>query len=161
MSTFYYTTEQFLDIEIHTAWDFFSSAKNLALITPPELDFKILTELNGEEIYEGMLINYTVKPLLGIPLRWETEICKVQKPLFFTDRQLKGPYKLWEHTHSYIPMNDGVMMKDEVKYQLPFGFLGDIAHAVIVRRKVENIFSFRREVLKSIFQKNEKVPSNR
>lgn len=144
-----------------TAWDFFSSAKNLALITPPELDFKILTELNGEEIYEGMLINYTVKPLLGIPLRWETEICKVQKPFFFTDRQLKGPYKLWEHTHSYIPMNGGVMMKDEVKYQLPLGFLGDIAHAVIVRKKVENIFTFRRDVLKSIFQSDEKAPSNK
>ena len=144
-----------------TAWDFFSSAKNLALITPPELDFKILTDLNGEEIYEGMLINYTVKPLLGIPLRWETEICKVQKPFFFTDRQLKGPYKLWEHTHSYIPMNGGVMMKDEVKYQLPLGFLGDIAHAVIVRKKVENIFTFRRDVLKSIFQSDEKAPSNK
>lgn len=161
MSTFYYQTEQFLDIDIDTAWDFFSSAKNLALITPPELDFKILTELTGEEIYEGMLINYTVKPLLGIPLRWETEICKVERPLYFTDRQLKGPYKLWEHTHSYTPVNGGVLMKDEVKYQLPFGVLGDIAHAVIVRKKVESIFSFRREVLKSIFQNNEKIPSNR
>lgn len=160
MSIFYYQTEQFLDIDIDTAWNFFSSAKNLALITPPELDFKILTELTGEEIYEGMLINYTVKPLFGIPLKWETEICKVQKPLFFTDRQLKGPYKLWEHTHSYAEVNGGVMMKDEVKYQLPFGFLGDIAHALIVRKKVEHIFSFRREVLKSIFKNNEKVPSN-
>lgn len=154
MSTFYYRTEQFLAVDINTAWDFFSSAKNLALITPPELDFKILTKLNGQEIYEGMLINYTVKPLLGIPLRWETEICRVEKPLFFTDRQLKGPYKLWEHTHSYVEMNNGVLMKDEVKYQLPLGFLGDIAHSIIVRKKVEDIFSFRKQVLETMFKSN-------
>ena len=108
MSTFYYKTEQFLPVDINTAWDFFSSPKNLALITPPELDFNILTALNGEEIYEGMIINYTVKPLLGIPLRWETEICRVEKPNFFTDRQLKGPYRLWEHTHSYTEVNKGI-----------------------------------------------------
>lgn len=152
MSTYYYKTEQFLPIDIDTAWNFFSSAKNLALITPPELDFKILTELNGQEIYEGMLINYTVKPLFGIPLRWETEICKVQKPLFFTDRQLKGPYKLWEHTHAYKKVDNGILMQDEVKYQLPFGVFGNLAHLLIVKKKVENIFSFRRQVLESMFK---------
>ena len=157
MSIFYYKTEQFLPINIHTAWDFFSSPKNLALITPPELDFKILTDLNGQEIYEGMLINYTVKPLLGIPLKWETEICKVQKPLFFTDRQLKGPYKLWEHTHTYVEMNNGVLMKDEVKYQLPFGLIGDMVHTILVRKKVENIFSFRKQVLEKMFKAEEKT----
>jgi ligand-binding SRPBCC domain-containing protein len=152
MSTFYYRTEQFLPVDLDTAWDFFSSAKNLALITPPELDFKILTDLNGQEIYEGMLINYTVKPLLGIPLRWETEICRVEKPFIFTDRQLKGPYKLWEHTHCYAEVNNGVLMKDEVKYQLPFGLLGDIAHSLVVRKKVEDIFAFRKQVLETMFK---------
>ena len=153
MSTFYYRTEQFLPVDINEAWDFFSSAKNLALITPPELDFKILTDLNGQEIYEGMLISYTVKPLLGIPLRWETEICKVEKPFSFTDRQRKGPYKLWEHTHSYIQINHGVLMIDEVKYQLPFGFIGNIAHSIIVRKKIEDIFTFRKQVLETMFKK--------
>ncbi|HEY8661964.1 MAG TPA: SRPBCC family protein [Hanamia sp.] len=94
MSQFLYTTEQFLPITINNAWDFFSSAKNLALITPPELDFKILTDRDGKEIYEGMLIDYTVKPLFGVPLHWKTEICKIEKPGLFTDRQLKGPYKI-------------------------------------------------------------------
>jgi ligand-binding SRPBCC domain-containing protein len=153
MSTFNYQTEQFLNIDVHTAWHFFSSAGNLGLITPPELDFKILTDLNGEEIYEGMLINYTVKPFMGIPLNWATEISKVQKPFFFTDRQLKGPYKVWEHTHSYKPVNGGVLMRDEVKYQLPFGFIGDLVHSLMVRKKIENIFSFRRKVLESMFGK--------
>jgi len=154
MSTYYYTTEQFLPIDLETAWDFFSSPKNLALITPPELDFKILTELNSQGIYEGMLINYTVKPLLGIPLKWETEICRVQKPLFFTDRQLKGPYKLWEHTHTYKEVDDGILMQDEVKYQLPFGIIGELAHFLIVKKKVETIFSFRKQVLESMFKRN-------
>lgn len=151
MSTFFYRTEQFLPVDVNTAWDFFSSPKNLALITPPELDFNILTDLNGEEIYEGMIINYTVRPLLGIPLRWETEICRVDKPNFFTDRQLKGPYRLWEHTHTYTEVNNGILMKDEVKYQLPFGFIGDIAHSVIVKKKVENIFLYRKQVLETMF----------
>lgn len=152
MSTYYYRTEQFLPVDLDTAWDFFSSAKNLALITPPELDFKILTDLNGQEIYEGMLIDYTVKPLLGIPLRWQTEICKVEKPYLFTDRQLKGPYKMWEHTHSYEKVDNGILMKDEVKYQLPLGFLGDIANSIIVRKKVEDIFAFRKQVLETMFK---------
>lgn len=95
MAVYYYHTEQFLPVDIQTAWDFFSSAKNLAVITPPELDFNILTQLDNNEIYEGMLIDYTVKPLFGIRLRWQTEIYKVKRPVSFTDRQLRGPYKTW------------------------------------------------------------------
>ena len=89
MSMFQYKTEQFLPIDIEEAWSFFSSPKNLATITPAELDFKILSDLNNEEIYEGMKIDYIVKPLLKIPIHWQTEIIKVNKKNFFTDRQLK------------------------------------------------------------------------
>lgn len=155
MSIFYYKTEQFLPISISKAWDFFSSAKNLALITPPEMDFKILTNLDGKEIYEGMIIDYTVKPLLSIALRWQTEICKVDKPFYFTDRQLKGPYKLWEHTHRYIEKNNGVLMEDEVKYQLPFGIIGTMANSLFVRKKIESIFTYRRDVLTKMFINHE------
>ena len=151
MYTFYYTTEQFLPISINRAWDFFSSPKNLALITPPELGFKILTTLDENEIYEGMLIDYTVKPLFGIPLRWQTEICRVERPLSFTDRQLRGPYKLWEHTHTYIEKEAGVLMQDEVKYQLPFGLIGSMINSILVRKKVADIFTFRTKVLTQMF----------
>jgi len=152
MSQFLYTTEQFLPITINNAWDFFSSAKNLALITPPELDFKILTDLDGKEIYKGMLIDYTVKPLFGVPLHWKTEICKIEKPGLFTNTQLKGPYKIWEHTHTFIEKDNGVLMKDEVKYQLPFGTIGRMAHSLFVRKKIENIFIYREEILNKIFK---------
>lgn len=152
MSVYFYDTEQFLPIGINKAWDFFSSAKNLAIITPPELDFNILTNLEGREIYEGMLIEYNVKPLFHIPMHWQTEICKVNKPEMFTDRQLKGPYKKWEHTHTFIEKENGVLMKDHVKYELPFGIIGRIGHSILVRKKIENIFNYRRKVLKKIFE---------
>jgi ligand-binding SRPBCC domain-containing protein len=154
MAVYYYHTEQFLTVDIQTAWDFFSSAKNLAVITPPELDFNILTQLDGMEIYEGMLIDYTVKPLFGIRLRWQTEIYKVKRPVSFTDRQLKGPYKTWEHTHTFIQKENGILMKDEVKYQLPFGIIGQLTNALIVRKKIKNIFSFRKYTLHKIFNEN-------
>ena len=152
MSVYFYDTEQFLPIDIYKAWDFFSSAKNLAIITPPELDFNILTNLEGREIYEGMLIEYKVKPIFRIPMYWQTEICKVDKPKMFTDKQLKGPYKTWEHTHTFIAKENGVLMKDHVKYQLPFGIIGRIGHSILVRKKIENIFIYRRKVLKKIFE---------
>lgn len=151
MKTFYYHTEQFLPIDIHTAWNFFSSAINLAVITPPELDFKILTDLDNTEVYEGMLIEYQLKPLFGIPVHWQTEIFQINKPVKFTDRQLKGPYKTWEHTHIFIQRDDGVLMEDRVKYKLPFGLIGQIAHFLFIKRKVENIFIYRKEILKKIF----------
>lgn len=153
MSTFYFKTEQFLSISIEKAWSFFSSSKNLALITPPELDFKIISADEKKEIYEGMLIEYKVKPLLGIPIYWQTEIFKINKPIRFTDKQLKGPYKVWEHTHIFIEMNHGVLMKDEVKYQMPFGFIGNMVQSLIVKKKIENIFVYRREVLNKLFNK--------
>ena len=151
MSTFYYTTEQLLPIDVNKAWDFFSSPGNLALIVPLALDFRILTPMNDPEIYEGMLINYTVKPLWGLKFHWETEICAMDKPLFFTDRQLRGPYKLWEHSHTFIKKDNGVLVKDEVKYRLPFGMLGNIIHSLAVRKKVEDIFLYRKKVLNQLF----------
>ena len=151
MSIYYYNAEQFLPIEFGKAWDFFSSAKNLSLITPPEMHFNILTNLEGREIYQGMLIDYTVKPLFGIKVNWQTEIFKVDKPKMFADRQLKGPYKIWEHTHTFIEKENGVLMHDQVKYQLPFGIIGRISHSLLVRKKIENIFIYRKEVLKKIF----------
>lgn len=149
-----YKTEQWLPISLQEAWNFFSSPKNLTLITPPELGFKILTQLNGEEIYEGMKIDYKVKPLLGIPVHWRTEICRVQKEKLFTDRQEIGPYKVWEHTHYFIEQNGGTLMKDEVNYLLPFGAIGRMTHSILVKKKIENIFHFRRNILKKLFIKN-------
>lgn len=152
--TYELRAEQFLPISAQEAWSFFSAAENLAQITPPDMDFKILTDHDGTEIYEGMLIDYTVKPLFGIPVFWQTEISKLQKPAFFTDRQLRGPYKLWEHTHTFTPKPGGVLMEDVVRYQLPLGILGTIAHSLIVKRRLNQIFSYRKKILNKLFNKH-------
>ena len=152
MKTYHLKEKQFLPVSISKAWEFFSSAENLSVITPPELGFKVLTDVKEKEIYEGMLIEYKVSPLLKIPLHWKTEIAKVDKPHSFMDRQLKGPYKLWEHTHTFIEKESGTLMKDNVEYSLPFGILGQLAHVLIVRRKLNQIFDYRKQILNQIFK---------
>ena len=149
-----YKTEQFLPLPIKEAWAFFSSPGNLSRITPPEMDFKILTKLNGEAIFEGMKIDYTVKPLFGIPLHWQTEICTIQYPETFTDKQTKGPYKTWEHTHTFTQAKGGVLMNDVVNYKIPFGIAGDLLHSMVIRKKIETIFDFRKKALNKLFTVN-------
>lgn len=146
-----FKTEQFLPIDKKKAWDFFSSPKNLSFITPPEMEFKILTVLNKENIYEGMKIDYTVKPLFGISVHWQTEICKLANQNYFTDRQIKGPYKIWEHTHTFIEKNNGILMTDVVNYELHFGWVGNFANSILVKRKIQSIFDYRKKILEKLF----------
>lgn len=147
-----FRAEQFLPIPIEQAWAFFSAAQNLSKITPPEMKFNVLTQLKDEEIYNGMLIDYTVRPLFGIPLHWQTEICKVERPTMFTDQQLKGPFKTWHHTHTFKSVAGGTLMCDVVDYELPLGIIGKLAHAILVKQRVENIFIFRKKILDQFFK---------
>lgn len=143
---------QQLNCTIETAWEFFSSPYNLAKITPKELGFDVLTSLDKDaDIYPGMIIEYRVSPLLGIPLRWKTCITEVVPFHSFTDFQEKGPYKLWNHHHTFEPNEDGVLMTDHLTYALPFGLLGRFVHSLVVRRKVEEIFNYRHRVLEEKF----------
>jgi ligand-binding SRPBCC domain-containing protein len=144
--------EQFIPISVEQAWDFFSSPKNLAVITPDEMGFIIKSDV-PEKMFSGLLIDYTVKPLLGIPLRWQTEILEVDEYKSFVDNQNKGPYKLWHHTHLFEPVNGGVKMTDIVKYELPLGVLGTIAHAAFVKNKLNHIFDYRFKKVEEIFGK--------
>ena len=121
------------------------------MITPPELDFKILSKVEKTGIFEGQQIDYTVKPLFGIPLKWKTEIGKTSLHSFFTDKQLKGPYKVWEHTHTFAAQENGVLMKDEIVYELPLGFVGKLMNKLFVQKKIENIFDYRRKTLNKLF----------
>lgn len=146
-----FEAEQWLPISTEQAWSFFSSPMNLSIITPPHLDFRILTPLEGKEIVNGMLIDYKVKPLLGIPVRWQTEICRVEKPFIFVDRQIKGPYKVWEHTHTFRPDNGGVLMNDRVDYEIPLGIIGKMMNSLVVKREIEKIFEFRKHTLQNLF----------
>ena len=143
--------EQQLHCDIQTAWDFFSSPMNLPEITPTDMAFTVLTDYKAEKIFVGMIIDYTVSPLLGIPLKWKTRITEVMPNKSFTDFQEKGPYKLWNHHHEFIANEKGVLMKDTVDYQLPLGVLGTIAHSLFLRKKLEGIFNYRYHVLEKKF----------
>lgn len=145
--------EQQLYCDIETAWDFFSSPKNLSKITPKDMGFTLLSDYNSEQIAEGMVIDYIVSPLLKVPLKWKTRITHVEPNKSFTDFQEKGPYKYWNHFHEFIPNKYGVLMKDTVDYELPFGFLGKIAHRLFVKKKLAHIFDFRYSVLEKLFNK--------
>ncbi|MDH5034438.1 SRPBCC family protein [Chryseobacterium cucumeris] len=143
--------EQQLNCHIETAWKFFSSANNLSEITPKDMGFVVLTEMEDDEIFEGMLIDYYVSPLFGIKMKWQTEITHVDFQKSFIDFQKKGPYKLWNHYHEFISNEEGVLMKDTIDYELPMGFLGEIVHDLFVKKKLEHIFDYRFRILSKLF----------
>lgn len=146
-----FSTTQFLPIPIKEAWNFFSSPENLSKITPPEMAFKIISQSSFNGIYNGQLIDYRVKPMLGIPVKWRTEICDIVTHKYFTDRQLIGPYEVWEHTHTFNEVEGGVLMRDEVNYKLPLGIIGQFINALVVKDKISKIFEYRESVLKQLF----------
>jgi ligand-binding SRPBCC domain-containing protein len=142
--------EQILPISLQQAWDFFATPKNLNEVTPKELDFKILTEL-PERMYEGLIIQYRITPMVSIPVKWCTEITHIEDLKYFVDEQRQGPYKMWHHEHHFSQHKDGVLMKDILHYDIGLGFIGSIAGAMFVHKKVNEIFDFRYQALEKYF----------
>ena len=134
---------QRLELPAGRAFAFYADALNLEAITPPWLAFRVTTP--GPIVMgAGTLIDYRLR-LHGVPVRWRTRIETWQPPARFVDVQVRGPYALWEHTHAFEPAGeDGVVIRDRVRYALPFGPLGRLAHALFVRRDLERIFDYRR-----------------
>jgi ligand-binding SRPBCC domain-containing protein len=143
--------EQQLVCNLDTAWAFFSSPMNLSEITPKDMGFVVISDCDRQEIFEGMIIDYLVSPVLRFPLKWKTKITQVEKKISFTDFQLKGPYAYWNHFHEFIPNEKGVLMKDTVDYELPLGILGTIVHGIFVKTKLEQIFDYRYQALEELF----------
>ncbi|NIJ44754.1 ligand-binding SRPBCC domain-containing protein [Wenyingzhuangia heitensis] len=135
--------EQFINASLEEVWDFMSSPKNLKEITPKHMGFDITSDNKEDKMYEGMIISYIVKPLLGIPTTWVTEITHVVPLKYFVDEQRIGPYKLWHHQHILEERDGGVYMKDIVTYQPPFGFLGAIANRLFIKKQLNSIFKYR------------------
>ena len=142
--------EQQLNVGLEEAWAFFSSPGNLAKITPDTMSFKIIGN-EPEPMYAGQIIQYTVKPLFNIPMRWVTEITHVKEPYYFVDEQRKGPYKLWHHQHFFEENEHGVLMRDIVTYEPPFGFIGQIANQLIIKNELNSIFKYRRQYCEQRF----------
>lgn len=154
MATYSFKTTQQISIPLEEAWDFFSNPANLQKITPPTMGFNIISSFHGTSMYPGQLIEYTVRPLLGIPLYWMTEITHVQELDYFIDEQRFGPYSLWHHQHHFKPLPGGrVEMTDIVHYRIPFGVLGDIANTLFVKRKLKEIFDYRYQAVEQYFKK--------
>jgi ligand-binding SRPBCC domain-containing protein len=145
---------QRLPISVEKAWDFFSSPANLKEITPAHLGFHVTSDPDFlHKMYSGQVITYTVKPILGIPLFWMTEITHVEAGRFFVDEQRVGPYALWHHQHHFKPIEGGVEMTDLVHYRVPLGLLGDLANWLFVRSQLRQIFDFRWKKLEETFGK--------
>jgi ligand-binding SRPBCC domain-containing protein len=142
---------QFLPITLEAAWDFFSHPRNLAVMTPEYLNLKFTNELYGDAMYPGQVITYKVKPILGIPMFWMTEITHVVPGKFFVDEQRFGPYALWHHQHHFNAVEGGVEMTDIVHYKAPLGFLGDIAVSLFIKRQLDAIFAFRKKKVIELF----------
>jgi ligand-binding SRPBCC domain-containing protein len=137
------TREQILPGEPDDVFGFFSDAFNLEVITPPWLRFRVVTP-QPVPMGPGTTIEYRLR-LHRIPLRWLTRIEIWEPGARFVDVQVRGPYRAWQHTHSFEPHARGTLVRDTVRYELPLGPLGRLAHGAFVRRDLERIFDFRHE----------------
>lgn len=140
--------EQFLSEPPEKVFPFFQDANNLEKITPPTLSFSI-DKVSSSEIKQGTLIDYSLK-IHGVPAKWKTEIDEWQPPYKFVDHQLRGPYRLWHHTHEFRPFCGGTLLVDKIRYRLPMGYIGWLLGAKFVRKDVEDIFSFRRKYISTM-----------
>jgi ligand-binding SRPBCC domain-containing protein len=143
--------EQHVQAPPEEVFAFFADARNLESITPPWLGFRVLTP-GPIEMRPGALIEYRLA-LHRIPVRWLTRIEEWTPGRSFVDAQLRGPYRLWHHTHTFSPHNGGTLVGDRVRYALPLGPLGAAAHRAFVRRDVERIFDFRRAAIGPMLHK--------
>jgi ligand-binding SRPBCC domain-containing protein len=159
MSTFSLKTTQKIPVNLETAWTFFSNPANLQDITPKNLGFTVLSKHHGDKMYPGQIIEYTIKPMLGIPVYWMTEITHVHNMQFFVDEQKIGPYRLWHHQHHFKAIEGGVEMTDIVHYRNPLGFLGNIANTLFVKKQLDTIFTYRFNRVEELFGKWKGVPS--
>lgn len=147
--TYVLAREQFIPRPRDEVFAFFADAGSLEAITPPWLHFRILTSL-PLEMRTGALIEYRLR-LHGLPIWWRTRIEAYEPPHGFVDLQLRGPYKLWHHTHEFESLAGGTRMKDTVRYELPFGPLGTLAHRLTVHRLLRRIFDYRHETIEQRF----------
>lgn len=142
--------QQLFTSPLEKIWDFISKPSNLGVITPPEMNFRIISD-TGEDMFNGQIIEYRVNlPLLG-DTKWVTEIKHVIPHRQFVDEQRIGPYKFWHHFHGLEKHGEGINMIDRVHYLPPFGPIGSLINRLFINKRLENIFDYRQQVLESKF----------
>lgn len=143
---YYQLTDRFVVAsDARKTWEFFSTAANLPNITPPWLNFTIRTP-GDIQIQMDTLLDYTIR-WMKVPVKWRTRIIDWSPPRQFIDLQIRGPYTLWHHQHTFTPMDEGVECSDRVIYKLPGGVVGRGVHRAFVKRQLLTIFRYRREVI--------------
>lgn len=151
MSIHLLQASQLVPVGIEDCWNFFCDPANLQELTPPALELRLRREPPAR-IYPGLIIEYRVRPLLGLRLPWVTEITHVEPMRHFVDEQRAGPYALWHHEHFFKPVDaDHTEIRDLVHYALPFGRLGDLVHPFLVAPKLRDIFSYREKAVRHRF----------
>ena len=144
---------QFIDKPLDVVFSFFAKPENLRRITPSTLDFQILTP-TPISMVKGTVIDYNIK-VMGIRVHWRTLITSYNLPTQFVDEQTKGPYLLWIHTHTFKVKDEGVEIHDCIEYSIPLGLLGRFVHFLWIKRKLDQIFDFRRRKIEEIFISDE------
>ncbi len=136
------STSQVLSLSRKEAFRFFEDPSNLFDITPDWLRFVMKDKDRATEMFEGAEFDYTIR-WFGIPMPWKSRIIGYKPPEQFTDIQLVGPYRSWSHLHTFEDAEGGTLMRDIVTYRLSFGPLGEVVHALAVRKQLEDIFRYR------------------
>ena len=136
--------EMISPVSLQEAFAVFENPYNLAKLTPPWLNFRILTP--DLKMKLGAEIDYEFR-WMGIPLRWKTRITEYEPPFHFVDEALKSPYLLWRHRHTFRALPEGARISDHVDYALPFGIFGIAAHKFVVRNQLDQIFDYRQEIV--------------
>jgi len=146
MRTYVLDREQIIPLPRHQTFSFFADAFNLELITPPFLHFKVLSQ-PPVKMKAGALLDYRLA-LFGIPFHWQSLIESWTPDESFVDMQLRGPYTLWHHTHTFEEMASGkTLMRDRVLYRIPYSLFGRISHGFFVERLLKEIFDYRAAVV--------------
>ena len=135
-------TFQTLPITRDKAFAFFQNPNNLFDITPDWLDFRLVTNKNGEKVYEGAEYDYHIR-WFGLRMKWRSKIETYHPPYGFTDIQIVGPYSKWEHTHSFKEQGENTLMFDTVVYKIPFSYLGRAVHGLFLKNQLQDIFCYR------------------
>ncbi len=135
------TRQQWIPRPKEEVFAFFCDPYNLCKITPEWMLFHIVS-MQPPTIGQGTIINYRLR-WMGMPIRWRTLIDEWEPGRKFVDTALISPYILWHHTHTFEPVSEGILMTDRVRYRLPFGPLGILAHRIMVQRQLDEIFDYR------------------
>jgi ligand-binding SRPBCC domain-containing protein len=153
MSRHIFKQKQILPVSPEEAWRFFSVPENLLLITPGKFRMRLVEGDDKINLHPGQRLVYRIKLFGPVRSKWVTIITEVKTGNYFIDIQESGPYRFWQHTHSFTPHKNGTEMEDVVEYELPFGLFGKMAHTLFVKNMLEKVFEYRKNKLKGIFNR--------